>query len=75
MKSKVKEFVSLTVYRYYFLMACFKTIHRKQCSRITQQVHALEVPVFVASLTEFLSFVICQKKKKCHFVWLVMIEK
>ena len=55
--SKSKNFVSWTEWNCYFLMACFsKNYYFKKHVSQNTKVHMFEVPVFVISLTEPLSF-------------------
>ena len=44
-KSKSKNFVSLTVYSYCFLMACFKTFQKTNFAESKVKVYMFEVPV------------------------------
>lgn len=74
--SKSKNFVFLTAQNFYFLMACFNTIVLITYFEENKvKVHSFEVPVFVASLTEPLSFYVsdCDRKIKQQFT--VIIKK
>ena len=63
--SKSKNFVSLSVWSYYFLIVFFKTIIlRNIVTESKIQGKAFEVPVFVASLTEPLSLSVSDYDRK-----------
>ena len=62
---KSKNFVSLTVQTYHFLITCFKTIVLKTYFTENKgEVKVFEVPVFVTSLTEPLSFCVSDYYRK-----------
>ena len=62
---KSKNFVSLTVQTYHFLITCFKTIVLKTCFTENKgEVKVFEVPVFVTLLIEPLSFCVSDYDRK-----------